>query len=296
MIKEISIKKIIKMTLLLFLLFLFYLFPTSNDEKIIRTKYVSSTSNYHDIFLIDKNDYVSKTTISVSSIDKEKMAIDLLKSMTIDSENKNKLPDSFDAVIPKNTKVSKIKVDNENIYVEFSNQIINTSNKDKMIECIIYTLTSISGIKKVYLKTNDANSNFFKEFYDRSIGINKNIDIYNFHDIKTINVYYISSSNNIDYYVPVTKYINNKDDKINIIIEEMASKSSYETNLISYLNYETKLINYNIEDNELYLNFNESILESNQKVLEEVKYCISYSIKDSIDINNIHFLVNDKEF
>lgn len=296
MIKEISIKRIIKMSLLLIVLGLFYIFPNNNNNN-YKTKYVSSTSNYHDIFLIDKNNYVAKTTISVSSIDKEKMALDLIKSLTIDSENKNKIPESFQAIIPKKTKVNKVRIENESISINFSNKIMNSENKEKMIECIVYTLTSINGINKVYLSTEEEND-YFKEVYDRSIGINKNINIFNFQDIQTINLYYISTTNNVNYYVPVTKYINSKDNKINIIIEELASRSSYESNLISYLNYDTKLINYNIENNDMYLFFNDAILtnDNDNNILEEVKYCISYSIKDSFDIDNVHFLVNDKEF
>lgn len=295
MIKEISIKRIIKMSLLLFLLILFYLFPGDKNNE-VKTSYVSYTSNFHDIFLIDNNGYVAKTTIMVSSIDREKLALDLLKTLIIESENDNRIPENFKAIIPKDTKINKIKVENESICVEFSPNITLSKNKDTMLECIIYTLTSINNINKVYLKITDSNDNYFKDYYDRTIGINKNIDIYSFHDIETLNVYYISKSNNVDYYVPVTKYLNSKDDKINIIIEELSSRSSYESNLMSYLNYETKLISYNIEDDNIYLNFNESILNNENKILEEVKYCISYSIKDSIGIENIHFLVNDKEF
>lgn len=295
MIKTSSLNRILRMTLLLFVLFLFYFFPKNNNYS-LKSINVSS-NNYHDIFLIDKNNYVSKTTISVKSIEKEKLAEDLLNSLIINSKNKSKIPSGFKSIIPENTKVQSIKVTNEYIKVSFSDNILKVENKNQMLECIIYTLTSISNIKHVNLLINEKENSFFKEDYTRSIGINKKIDISSINDIDKVTIYYINKSNGTNYYVPVTKYYNSNEDKIKIIINELSSKSSYESNLMSYLNYETKLINYTIEDNDINLYFNDSILNSKKddKILEEVIYSISYSIKDSIEVSNIHFFVNNKE-
>lgn len=295
MIKKSSINRIMRTTLLLFVLFLLYLFPKKNIYS-INTMKVSS-SNYHDIFLIDKNNYVSKTTISVKSIEKQKLAKDLLESLIINGKNKNKLPPSFKAIIPENTTIDKLRVDNEHIVVSFSEDIIKSKNKEKMIECIVYTLTSISNIKHVELLINEKENEYFQSDYTRDIGINKTIDITSLNDINNVTIYYVSSNNNVNYYIPVTKYTNTKEDKIKVIIEELSSKSSYESNLMSYLNYETKLINYTIVGDDLNLYFNDAILNSKEdnKILEEVIYSISYSIKDSVEVSNIHFFVNNKE-
>ena len=295
MIKRSSLNRIIKMTMFLFILFILYLFPNKNVYNLKTVK--TSTSNYHDIYLLDKNNYVSKTTISVKSIEKEKLAIDLLKSLIINGINKNKIPNSFSAVIPENTKIQKLKVNNEHILVSFSNDILKTNNKEKMIESIVYTLTSISNIKYVNILVEDKENDFFKNEYTRDIGINKKTDISTLNDISRITIYYVSSDNNVNYYIPVTKYINSNDDKVKIIIEELSSKSSYESNLMSYLNYDTKLMSYTLEDSDINLYFNDSILNSKKdnKILEEVIYSISYSIKDSIPVSNVHFFVNNKE-
>ena len=285
------------MTLLLFVLSLLYLFPNKNNYKL--SVISTSSSNYHDIFLLDKNNYVSKTTIAVKSIEKEKLAIDLLNSLIIGGMNKEKIPNGFKAIIPEDTVVQKVKINNEHIDVSFSDSIIDkNTNKEKMIECITYTLTSISNVKYVHILVNNEKNEFFKDEYSRDIGINKKVDINSLNDISGITLYYVSKENNVNYYIPVTKYINSKDDKIKIIIDELSSRSSYESNLMSYLNYETKLMSYTLEDKELNLYFNDAILNNkdDNKILEEVIYSISYSIKDSIEVSNIHFFVNNKEF
>ena len=243
------------MTLLLFVLFILYLFPS---KQIYNLDTIStSSSNYHDIFLLDKNNLVSKTTISVKSIEKEKMSEDLLYSLIINGRNKDKIPSGFNAIIPENTIVQKVRVYNDLIIVSFSDNILKEkNNKDKMIECIVYTLTSISNIKKVNLLINEKENNYFKNEYTRDIGVNKKIDITSLNDINNVTIYYVSKENNVNYYIPVTKIINSRDDKIKIIVDELSSKSSYESNLMSYLNYDTKLMSYTLNDNDLNLYFN----------------------------------------
>lgn len=295
MIKNSSINRIIRTTLFLFVLFLLYLFPS---KKVYNLNVINTgASNYHDIYLIDKNNYVSKTTISVKSIEKEKLARDLLESLIIDGKNKDKIPSGFKAIIPEKTIVNKVRVDNDRITVSFSDRIKN-GKKEKMIECIVYTLTSINNIKYVELLVDNKEDAYFDKEYTRSIGINKKNELTSLHNINDITIYYVSNMNNVNYYIPVTKYINNKEDKIKIIIDELSSKSSYESNLMSYLNYDTKLTNYTIQGDDLNLYFTDSILNSSSdnKILEEVIYSISYSIKDSYEVNNIHFFVNDKEY
>ena len=132
----------------------------------------------------------------------------------------------------------------------------------------------------------------------RDYGINKTYDIDSIKGINKVTIYYTNKTNNNDvYYVPVTKYVNNDEEKIKIIIDELASKFSFESNLMSYLNYNTKLIDYNLTENEIDLNFNEYLFDSNEnkKVLEEVIYSISYSVMDNYNVDKVNFFVNSEK-
>ena len=293
MLKRFSVNKILKITLFLFVFLILCVYPKKNKYE-LKIKSVNG-NNYHDIFLLDKNNYVSKTTIAVSSIEKEKMAKDLITSLIIDSKNKSKLPEGFKGIIPKGTNIQKVSINNKYLIISFDDNILKTNNKEKMIECIIYTLTSINDIEYVKILINEKENDYFLDEYSRKYGINKEYDITTLKDINDVTIYYVSKYNDANYYIPVTKYFNSTDDKIKIIIDELSSKSSYQSNLMSYLNYDTKLINYTMDNNELYLYFTSSILGDNDKILEEVIYSISYSIKDSYPVSNIHFYVDNKE-
>ena len=64
---------------------------------------------------------------------------------------------------------------------------------------------------------------------------------------------------------------------------------------MSFLNSNVKLIDYQIENDIFFLNFDDYLFDSNDKILEEVMYTISYSIFDNYDVNMVMFLVNGEE-
>ena len=91
--------------------------------------------------------------------------------------------------------------------------------------------------------------------------------------------------------------MNSNDNKIKIIIDQLTSRMSYNSNLISYLNSNLELLDYSFNEDQLDLNFNQYLFdnEDNKKVLEEVIYSISYSVEDTLNVSNIKFFVNNKE-
>ena len=98
----------------------------------------------------------------------------------------------------------------------------------------------------------------------------------------------MSKDNN---YIPVTKYLNDDREKIEIIIEEL--KDSKNSNLISYLNENAKLLDYEEDNNILFLNFNESLNDDDNKLNNTLNE-IAYSIFDSYNILSVMFKINDK--
>ena len=76
----------------------------------------------------------------------------------------------------------------------------------------------------------------------------------------------------------------------------MAASLSYETNLMTYLDTNAKLLNYEINDKTIKLDFDEFILSdiTNNTILEEVVYTIGLSLCDELDLDTVIFLVNDE--
>lgn len=310
MLTKIWLRKIIVSSLALIALLLLYLMPASNtiDHNLANDniEYVYN-NDVEVIYLLDSNDYIARTTIKSCNCDTTEKAKDLTEGLIIGGEKSNIIPNGFRSLIPTDTEVLNLSLEDKILTINFSKELldINANYEEKMIESIIYTLTSINGIDKVIIQvegetlTKLPNSNkLLPTILDRNFGINKSYSLTTTNDIESYTIYYVSSYNNNEYYVPITKYVNaSKQDKIKVIIDELSTSPIYETNLMSYLNSNVNLIDYSLEDKNISLNFNDSILNdtTNNKILEEVIYTISLSVMDNFNVEEVSFFVNDEE-
>lgn len=303
MLKRFGFRKIAVTTSALFVIGLLYFFPTKELNVNKNITYYEE-SDFSEVFLLDKNNFVSE----VSVISKETDLIEKLKNkmeLLIKKDNNEKVPSSFKGVIPSDTKVLSLSVENNTCTIDFSKEILNVTNlmEEKMIEAIVYTLTSESEVKEVILKVEGKilerlpNSNkLLPNIFDRSYGINKNYDINNLYDLTKTTVYYIGEDKGNSYYVPVTKVTNSNEDKISVIVSELKSSVLYQSNLSSYLNSKAELINYEKEENVMKLTFNDKIFYSmyDKNILEEVVYTIGKSVKDNYNVDEVMFYVGDE--
>ena len=310
MLKKMYLRKITVASLALLTLGIIYIMP--DHEKLDYTiptepvEYVYNNAK-ETIYLLDSNDYVARTNIKGCNCQAQDMAKDVLQGLIVDGEKNNVIPNGFRSIIPSGTEVLGLELKDKVLTVNFSREFLDIPEKyeDKMIEAIIYTLTSIDGIDKVVIQVDGKvldklphSGKLLPTSLDRSYGINKSYDLNTTHDIDSFTVYYVGNYNDYEYYVPVTKYVNSyEQDKINVIIDELATSPIYEANLMSYVNSNVSLINYSLDDDTLQLNFNDSILSdtTSNHILEEVVYTISLSMEDNYHVKDVVFLVDNEE-
>lgn len=309
MLKRMSIKKIMVSTLAVLMLLIIYLIPDNRKEIELSNngiEYVYDNVK-STIYLVDTDDYVARTSISSCKCDGIEKAKDLLEGLTIEGSKSNIIPNGFRSIIPPGTRVLNVELKEGVITVDFSKELldVNENEENKMIESIIYTLTNIDGIDKVVIKVEGEVLNKFNSgnrvptVLDRNYGINKSYNLVNTSNIDSYTVYYVNEYNDNKYYVPVTKYVNGKnEDPIRVIIKELSSSPIYETNLMSYLNSSASLNNYEFIGNNLKLNFNEMLLNDidEKNILEEVIYTISLSMNNIYsNLESVSFYVDNNE-
>lgn len=301
---KMSIRKILISLCALFAMTLIYLIP--KEEKYTQElTYTKENLVFNDIYLIDSHNYVSLTNIPVTSKDTIEKAKELISILTIEGAYNEFVPNGFRAIIPSDTKVISIDYTDEILKVNFTKELLDITeeNEENLISSIVYTLTSLENVKGVILYvegeilTKLPSGKILPSLLDRSYGVNKIYDIENYRNIESVNIYYMAKNKNEYYYVPVTKYINDDKEKITIIIDELTSTSTYNTNLLSFLNSNTKLLNVNNQDDILTLTFNNYIFDDieNSKILEEVINTISLSIKDNYEVKDVIFVVNNEQ-
>ena len=309
MLKKMSIKKIMVASLAFFVLLLIYLIPDNRKEIELSNdgvEYIYDNIR-STIYLIDNDDYVVRTSISTCNCDGVDKAKDLIEGLIIDGTKSNIIPNGFRSIVPPGTSVLDIEFNDGVITIDFSHELldVNKNEEIKMIEAIIYTLTSIDGIDSVVIKVEGKilnklpSGNHIPTVLDRDYGINKSYDLVSTRNIDNYTVYYVKEYNDNKYYVPVTKYVNDiEEEPIRVIIKELGSSPIYETNLMSYLNANAELNNYEFIDGNLRLNFNEFLLNDldDKNILEEVIYTIGLSANDVFDgLMSVSFYIGDSE-
>lgn len=310
MLKRFGMKKIIVSSLSLLVLTLLYFIPGKEMELKIPYEVVSEyENNSQTVYLLDQYNYVARA--SIRGCDKcndvPSLARDLIDSLIIDGVKSIVVPNGFRQIIPSDTKILGIYFEDNILKIDFSKEFldVNSDLEEKMIEALTYTLTSIDNVEGIVIyvegeiltKLPNSKKNI-PTFLNRDYGINKFYDFSNINDITSYTLYYINEYQDNYYYVPVTKYVDNENqDKIKVIIEELASAPIYESNLMSFLNVNTKLLDYEITDNTIKLNFNTLILNdiNSNSILEEVIYTIGLSLRDKTNAQEIVLLVENQE-
>ena len=308
MLKRIYTKKIITCLIALFAILLIYIIP-SNEETLNykeEIEYVNKDIKTSTIFLLDSNNYLASTKIITEKSDIVEKSKELINALIIDSNMQDKIPNGFKSIIPSGTTILNLTYDNKTIKIDFSSDLMNTSieNEERIIEAIVYTLTSIENVDFVIIYMDGEiltklpqSKITLPSTLDRSIGINKEYNLTNKNNINQTTIYYISEFNDTMYYVPVTKINNDNRSKIEIIIDELSSSNVYKSNLMSYLNNNTKILSVNENENEITVNFNTAIFNdiNTKDILEEVIYTISMSISENYNVESVVFNVENEE-
>lgn len=283
------------------LILIVYLFPTKKEETSINNE--KNESNTSIIYLLDQNNYIARVSVITTNKTNEKQIYELIEYLTEGSSKNSTLKEGFAPIIPKNTKLLSIKIENDLVKLNFSKKFltIDEEKEDKLISSLVYTLTSLENINKIsiYIEGNILNKmpsgKQIPTIIDRSYGINQKYNITNIKGSTKTTIYYLSKFKDYYYYVPFTMVNNENKEKIEIIIEELASKNVYETSLISYLK-DTKEISYEIENNFISLNMSKKLFndlyESN--LIESVIYTINLSVKENYTQKEVIYNIDNQ--
>jgi spore germination protein GerM len=289
MIRKKALRKIFITTLTMFIILTIYSIPTTSiNNNVLRTNLEINNTNLSNtnIYLLNNDNLLVKTNIYISFNSLEEKITNIINYLTI---NNSKISSNLSGYIPIDTKINSIEVRNDILYLDLSSNFLNSSNKDIMITGLVYTLLEIDQFTSINLTVNGDYITGFNKVLNKDIGINKEYLYSNRNNISKVIVYYYDDIINYNL-VPVTKYLNDDREEIEIIIDELKNTDNY--NIISLINYNTKLLNYYEESNVMFLNFNDYLLDSNSNINEKIFNTIAYSVFSNYDVNMVMFLVN----
>ncbi len=302
MLRKKALRKIFITSLSVFILTVVYLIPyTSEKVKEVGLEVEYTTGMYtNTIYLLNNDNLLVKSKILLdkkTTIEKVKQIVD-----TLTINKTNFIPAGLSSLLNKDVVLKDVKVYEDIVHLNFNKNFLNLEKDktEKTIEALLFSITDLDGINGICIKVEDKvleelNGIKLSFVLTRKFGVNKSYDIKDRNNIDKVVLYYLTKIEENTYYVPITKYINNKEDKIEVIIKNLTSNYIYEPNLISVLNQNAKLLNYEINSDMVILNFDDRIYTKDKKIAEEVFYTLGYSIYDNYNIKTVMYKVNGKE-
>lgn len=270
-IKKYLIKKIAITTMSLFLLLLFILIPTKSNIKPTKTKPI----NNKIIYLLDNDNYTSRVSYYYDELTIKEEIINRINIL------KNGL-DNFKSVIPKYVKLIDVKIEKNNVYLNFNKKFLNIKNIKKTLECITYSLCEIDGIDNIYISVDNKMMDGMP--LNKKIGINEEYNLDSFNDVDKTIIFFSKN----DYYVPITKINNGKNEKIETIIKELKSSANSVNNLSGFLTNDVELISYNINKDKIELVFNKILFD------DKIKFILSASVFSNYNASELAIYDKDK--
>ena len=293
MLKKKALRKIIITTFVLFIVLTICMIP-SNKDKIKKEYHYINTKDV-SVYLLNESDQLAKVEFKVEDKDIINVVKDIIKKLTI--SNDATIPNKFRQLIPKNIKLLEVLFDEGMLHLNFSKDFYNIKKDDieKVVEAISYSLLELSSVNGVSIYVDNENiSGYYSnipEIITKEFGINKRFFIKDLSLVSKVVIYYLDNVDDNYFYVPITKYVSDDRDKIKIIIDELSSNYIYESNLISLLDKNIKLLNYEIVSDTMIIDFNNCIYLGDDKMLEEV----IYSVFANYEVNKVIIKANGEE-
>ena len=222
MLKRICKKKIIISLIILGIITILYTIPSKNSDANITKKitYVNYELKNSEIYLLDKNNYLTRVKISTNN-DGKNLVNEIINILACNETSK--IPNNLKCILNKNTKINNISIKDNTIKIDLSDDILNVdkSLEEKSIESLVYSLTSIENIDNIILYINGKildklpkNNIILPSTLNRNFGINKKYNITSTNNISKTTIYYINKTEDNTFYTPITLVNNDNRESI----------------------------------------------------------------------------------
>ncbi|GIP16992.1 sporulation protein [Paenibacillus montaniterrae] len=265
----------------------------------------SDNAEQYIVYLQDKNGYLAPISLPVAVAEGEEVAVKLLEVMVDQGMYASSLPLDFRAMIPQGTEILGYQHNPETgiATVNLSEAFADYNGQDErsMIESITWTLTSLEGINGVELQLNGAKLEEMPvaqypldQPLTRTIGINIEMDEgVSYSQAAPVTLYFSSeTSNNEQYYVPVTRMIQRTDTMEIAAIEELIEGPQNTKALQPVIMPDVAVTGLEEYDGVVHIDLQDDAYEPGLFVPSEMLNSIILSVAENTGVSKVQVRVN----
>lgn len=267
-----------------------------------------------ELYLIDANGLVASQVIELPLLESLEVATQVLEYLVADGPVTEVLPNGFRAVLPAGTEVLGLNLEEDGtMVVDFSEDFTEYRAEDevKIIESVTHTLTQFDSVNRVQLRVNGnpleempVNGTPIGEGYSEAHGINvTQTDTIDLINSEAVTMYYPASSEENRYYIPVTQYVEKKEeDMLESIVTSLLDGPGL-LQVVQVFDSQAELMSEPVmNDGVVELTFNEAILmdEEQAVIADEVMETIVRTLTQqeaveavNVKVNNIETITNE---
>lgn len=261
---------------------------------------------YNRVYLSDKDDVLLPLTIKYETFDSQAEELMYLLSMLkVDSSIAS---DEFNGLLPKECSVKSLDLLDGNLKINFNEDFATYKAQDELriIESLVWTFTDLDYVNSVSLSMNDellthmpVNNLPINNPLDKQFGINNFLLTTSImgSGVKVLS-YYEKEIDEKFYFVPVTHYVNNKDDLsiYDLTIQTLFKDPGITSSLtVCRCIEDTEMLTSSIvNENILYLSLSEDILFDETTVSLDI-YQLLKEVTVLLDVKDVSFLMELEE-
>ncbi|MDO7906926.1 GerMN domain-containing protein [Paenibacillus sp. JX-17] len=247
------------------------------------------------VFLQDENGRLAPVSLPIGSGDSTADAKTALESLVLGGPFSGLLPEGFQGVLPQGTAINKVTLDKEKktASIDFSGAFTKYQAKDerKILEALTWTLTGNPDIQNVQLSVDGQKLTAMPQGgipvdrpLNRSLGIN--LEIGNGVSVtasRPVTVYFTAASpGGVTYYVPVTRLVNDRTDRMEAALQELIQGPQQEDGLNMVMTDGTTLESVKqSEDGVVTVSLKDSMFDKGQKIPEEFLQSVVLTAADN---------------
>lgn len=274
-------KKIFPTILFLFFLTALFTIPTIQEKNTLRTNLEIQKEEItnHQIYLLNKEDYLTEVDVYIP---KEKEIENLIEYLKVENTTSN-----WKGYLPKDLKIIDYEIKENLLKINFSKELETIPKK--YLSGLIHSLLKLEQVEEIELLVESNPLKGYEKRFNKTFPINEIYERTTRRNPEKMVIYYMSDLEEKSL-VPVTKYINpTSKNKIEVILEEL--KTSIPEGLISLIPEKLELLDYEVENDMVILNWNQELekdKENEKFLLKE----ISSSLFQNMEITSILYKVD----
>jgi len=260
------------------------------------------------IYLIDASGMVVPQTFDLPKT--KSAATQALEYLVKDGPITEHLPNGFQAVLPAGTEIIGLNLEEDGtLIVDVSEEFKNYQADEelKILQAMTHTLTQFDSVERIKLWINGEvqeempiSGTPLSDGFSKEKGINIDVrDQPNLMHSKDVTVFYPKQHNDNFYFVPVTQYINEKEnDLFSSIVHTLMEGPSYEVQALQVFNDQSMLVKKpKLQDGVLQLVFNEEILKDQEKavIADDVMETLVRSLTEQEEVEAVEVKVENKD-